>query len=195
MLQDLSFILRKQKRGVRLLLFGEYVTNHFFKELIHMPINMVKEQTKSHISILKRLAKEYNITLVTPIVEVKGGDYYKRIVKISPKSINYYTQQLLINYSHWNEEEFFSNPIEPIKEPLVFTIDGFRIAAMFGFEIHFDKLWHFIQKKRIDLVLLPTATTFNSKYRWRDLISIRAFLNGCYILRANRVGALYRRWY
>jgi len=47
----LEFYLKKAKeRGCRLLLFGEYVTNHFFKELIHMPINMVKEQDKvSHL--------------------------------------------------------------------------------------------------------------------------------------------------
>ena len=195
----LEFYLKKAKeRECKLLLLGEYVTNHFFKELITMPKSMVKEQTNSHISILKRLSKEYDITLVAPIVEVKGKNFYKKVVKISPKSISYYMQQLLINYPHWNEEEFFSNPVEPIKEPLTFSIDGFKIAVMFGFEIHFDKIWHYIRKKRVDLVLLPTATTFNSKYRWRELISMRAFLNNCYILRANRVGEFIEdgvRWH
>ncbi|NPA28029.1 MAG: carbon-nitrogen hydrolase family protein [Epsilonproteobacteria bacterium] len=185
----LEFYIKKAKeRDCSLLLFGEYVTNHFFKELINMPKNMVKEQTNSHIAILKRFSKEYDITFVAPIVEVKGKRYYKKIVKISPKSLSYYTQQLLINYPHWNEEEFFSNPIKPLSDPLSFTINGFKVGVMFGFEIHFDKLWQYILQKRVDLVLLPTATTFNSQYRWRELISMRAFLNNCYILRANRVG-------
>jgi len=126
--------------------------------------------------------------LVAPIVEVKGGKFYKKIAKISPKSTSYYTQQILINYPHWNEEAFFDNPIEPLKEPMTFSIDGFKIAVMSGFELHFDKMWESIAKKRVDLVLLPTVSTFSSKYRWRDLISMRAFLNNCYILRANRVG-------
>ncbi len=185
----LEFYLKKAKeRNCKLLLFGEYVLNHFFKELIKMPKNMVREQTRSHISTLKRLSEQYDITLVAPIVEVKGNNYYKKIIKISPKSTSYYTQQILINYPHWNEEAFFANPIEPLKEPLTFNLDGFKIAVLAGFELHFDKFWEAIHKKRVDLVLLPTVSTFDSKYRWRDIITTRAFLNNCYILRANRVG-------
>jgi len=185
----LEFYLKKaRERDCKLLLIGEYILNHFFKELTTIPKNMIKEQTQSHLEILKKLSKEYNITLVAPIVEIKSNKYYKKIVKISPKSTSYYMQQILINYSHWNEEDYFSNPIKELNEPLVFKIEGFKIAIVAGFEIHFDKFWESIQRKRVDLVLLPTASTFSSKYRWRELISTRAFLNNCYILRANRVG-------
>jgi len=185
----LEFYLKKAKeRNCKLLLIGEYILNHFFKELSTIPKNMIKEQTQSHLEILKKLSKEHNITLVAPIVEIKSNKYYKKIVKISPKSTSYYMQQILINYSHWNEEAFFFNPIKELNEPLVFKIEGFKIAIVAGFEIHFDKFWESIQRKRVDLVLLPTASTFSSKYRWRELISTRAFLNNCYILRANRVG-------
>jgi len=185
----LEFYFKKAKeRGAKLLLLGEYVTNHFFKELVLMPKSMIKEQTIKHIKILKRLSKEHNITIVAPIIEVKGDNFYKKAVKISPKSVSYYMQQILIDYDHWDEESFFSNPITELKEPLTFNLDGFKIAVIFGFEIHFDPIWEFISKKKVDLVLMPTATTFGSKYRWRDIITTRAFLNNCYILRANRVG-------
>jgi len=185
----LEFYLKKAKeRNCKLLLFGEYVLNPFFKELESFPKSMIKEQTESNIDLLKRFSKEFDITLVAPIIEVKGGKYYKKIVKISPKSTSYYTQQILINYSHWSEEKFFNNPIKSLKEPMVFTIDGFKIAIMGGFELHFDKMWESILRKRVDLVLLPTSSTFESKRRWRELIKMRAFLNNCYILRANRVG-------
>ncbi|MBT8344443.1 MAG: carbon-nitrogen hydrolase family protein, partial [Sulfurovum sp.] len=43
-------------------------------------------------------------------------------------------------------------------------------------------------EKKIDLVLLPTASTFGSHNRWREIIKTKAFLHGCYILRANRLG-------
>jgi len=185
----LEFYLKKAKeRDCKLLLFGEYVLNPFFKELQNFPKSMIKEQTKTNLELLKRLSKEFDITLVAPIIEVKANKFYKKIVKVSPKSISYYTQQLLINYNHWNEESFFSNPIEEIKEPMIFSVDGFKIAVMGGFELHFDKMWESIIKKRVDLVLLPTASTFESKNRWRELLKMRAFLNNCYILRANRVG-------
>ena len=185
----LEFYFKKAKeRKAKLLLLGEYVTNHFFKELTTIPKSMIKEQTVKHIEILKRLSKEYNLTVVAPIIEVKNSKFYKKAIKISPKSTSYYMQQILINYPHWNEEAFFANPIEPLKEPLTFNIENFKIAVIFGFEMHFDLLWEYISKKRVDLVLLPTASTFGSKERWRDIITTRAFLNNCYILRANRVG-------
>ena len=195
----LEFYLKKAKeRDCKLLLFGEYVLNPFFKELEAFPKRMIKEQTKSNLELLKRLSKEFDITLVAPIVEVKKDKFYKKIVKVSPKSISYYTQQILINYKHWNEEKFFSNPIKELQTPSVFTLEGFKVAIIGGFELHFDKIWESLHKKRVDLVLLPTASTFESKNRWRDLIKMRAFLNNCYILRANRVGE-YRddehRWH
>ena len=185
----LEFYLKKAKeRECKLLLFGEYVLNPFFKELESFPKSMIKKQTESNVELLKRLSKEFDITLVAPIIEVKGNNFYKKIVKISPKSTSYYTQQILINYKHWNEEKFFNNPIKKLQDPLVFSLDGFKIAILGGFELHFDKLWESIHRKKVDLVLLPTASTFESKLRWRELIKMRAFLNNCYILRANRVG-------
>lgn len=185
----LEFYLKNaSQRGVRVMLFGEYVLNHFFKELEEMPISMVKEQSLKHIEALKRFAIEYDMVFVAPIVKVSGKSILKTIVKIAPKSIKYYTQQILIPYKHWNEKSFFDNPIEPLREPMVFTIDGYRVAVMAGFELHFDPLWEYIDKKRVDLLLLPTASTFGSHNRWRGLIKSRAFIHGCYILRANRLG-------
>jgi predicted amidohydrolase len=45
-----------------------------------------------------------------------------------------------------------------------------------------------VTHKKIDLVLLPTASTFGSHNRWREIIKTKAFLHGCFILRANRLG-------
>jgi predicted amidohydrolase len=185
----LEFYLKKaSERGARVLLLGEYVINNFFKDLVKMPLEMVKDQTQTHIKKLKKLSREFNIIIVAPIIEVKKNKIYKKIAKISPKSTSYYEQQVLIDYPHWDEESFFANKIDKIKEPMVFTIDGFKIATIFGFEVHFDTFWQYIQKKEVDIVFIPTATTFNSNIRWQELLSMRAFLNSCYILRANRVG-------
>jgi predicted amidohydrolase len=185
----LEFYLKKaSQRGAKVLLLGEYVINHFFKELVKMPPDMVKDQTTTHLAKLKKLSKEYDITIIAPIVEVKKDKFYKKVAKISPKSTSYYEQQVLIDYPHWDEESFFENALLPLKEPMIFKIDGFKIAVMFGFEVHFDDMWEAVREKDVDLVMVPTATTFNSTQRWQDLIRMRAFLNSCYVLRANRVG-------
>ncbi|KIM08588.1 MAG: carbon-nitrogen hydrolase [Sulfurovum sp. FS06-10] len=185
----LDFYFRNaHSRGAKLVLFGEYVLNHFFKELPNMPIQMVKEQSLKHIELLKKYALEYEMIFIAPILIIENNQYIKTIVKISSKSIAYYEQQILIPYKHWDEKSFFSNPIEKLKTPMTFNIDGFNIMVMGGFELHFDPFWEEVGDKKIDLVLLPTASTFESHNRWREIIKTKAFLHGCYILRANRLG-------
>jgi predicted amidohydrolase len=182
------YIKNAKSKGAKVVLFGEYTLNHFFLELKDMPKKMVKEQSSKHLKLLKDFAKEYEITFIAPIIKIKGEKCFKAIAKINSEGIDYYYQQILINYEHWNEEEFFDNEIAPLKSPMSFEIDGLKIAVMGGFEFHFDKMWESIDKDEIDLVLLPTASTFDSHNRWRELIKSRAFLHSCYILRANRLG-------
>ncbi len=176
------------KKGVQLLLLGEYVLNPFFKELENMSISMIKEQAQHQLKILKELASTYSMTIVAPLIIVKKKRLYKSVAKISPSSISYYQQQILINYTHWNEEKFFANEIAPLQTPLSFKINGFKFAVLFGFELHFDTLFQKIHNKNIDCLLVPSVSTFESYERWKMLISARAFTNNCYILRANRIG-------
>ena len=185
----LDFYLRNaHSRGVKVVLLGEYVLNHFFKELPLIPMKMVKKQSDKHIELLKKFAIKYQMVFVAPLIITKKNQYIKTIVKITEKSTVYYEQQILMPYKHWNEKKMFSNQIKPLKSPLTFKVNGFKIMVMGGFELHFDPFWEQVTKKKIDLVLLPTASTFGSHNRWREIIKTKAFLHGCYILRANRLG-------
>jgi len=176
------------KRGVKVLLLGEYLLNTFFKELRTTPLSMLRELSHHQLGILRDLAAVYDMTFVAPLVTVKGGRPYKSIVKISPRSTAYYQQQVLIDYPHWDEAAYFANPVGALHEPLTFRVDNVRFGILGGYELHFDALWQSIWEKRIDCILLPTASTFESQQRWRELIKMRAFTHNCYVLRANRIG-------
>lgn len=182
------YLKRAHERGADVMLLGEYVLNHFFKEIESMSMNMVKEQSRKHIELLKQFSAKYHIVFIAPIVMVQKDGYHKMIAKITPKSLSYYEQQILLPYAHWNEKKFFANPVAPLKDPMIFVVKGFRIMAMAGFELHFDPFWEKVTQKKIDIVLLPTASTFGSHNRWREIIKMKAFLHGCFILRANRLG-------
>jgi len=185
----LEFYLKQaHSRGADIMLLGEYVLNHFFKEFATMAPNMVKEQSRKHMELLKSLALKYDIVFIAPIIITRKDGYHKTIVKVTPKHTKYYEQQILLPYTHWNEKRFFANNIAPLKIPMTFTIKGFKIMVMAGFELHFDPFWQAVTHKKIDLVLLPTASTFGSHNRWREIIKSKAFLHGCFILRANRLG-------
>lgn len=185
----LEFYLKQaQQRGADVMLLGEYVLNHFFKEFATMSPNMVKEQTRKHTELLKSLAQKYEIIFVAPIIVSKKDGYHKTIVKITPSTTRYYEQQILLPYAHWNEKKFFANPIKALEDPMIFNLKGFKVMVMAGFELHFDYFWQKVTEKKVDLVLLPTASTFGSHNRWREIIKTKAFLHGCFVLRANRLG-------
>jgi len=176
------------KNGVKVLLLGEYVLNPFFKELQNMSLSMIKEQASHQIKVLKELSSTYNMTIIAPLVIVKKKEVYKTIAKFAPSSIAYYQQQILINYSHWNEEKFFANTVEEIQTPMIFKVDGFKFAVLSGFELHFDEIFSVLKEKKVDAILVPSVATFESYERWKALVCTRAFTHNCYILRANRIG-------
>jgi len=176
-----------KKKGVELLLLSEYALNSFFKELESTPISMIKEQSDHKIKVLKELCAQYEISVVAPIVHVKGKSLYKSTAKISPKSVFYYDQQFLINYKHWNEEKFFDNEIKEFDLP-AFSLNGVKFGIINGYELHFDIVFSQVLKKGIDVILCPSASTFDSSARWIELLKMRAFTNSVYILRSNRVG-------
>ena len=92
----LEYYLKQAKqRNADVMLLGEYVLNHFFKEFATMAPNMVKEQTRKHIELLKNLAQKYDIVFIAPIIITKKDGYHKTIVKITAKNIRYYEQQIL----------------------------------------------------------------------------------------------------
>ena len=183
-----NYIRIASKKDIKVLLLGEYILNPFFKELQSMSASMIKEQAQHQIKMLKELSSTYNMTIIAPLIIVKKGKVYKTIAKFAPASTAYYEQQILINYTHWNEEKFFANAIKPLQAPLVFKLDGFKFAVISGFELHFDAIFEKLDNKNIDCILVPSVSTFESYERWKALIATRAFTHNCYILRANRIG-------
>ncbi len=182
------YVRHAHKSGVRLLLLGEYLLNPFFHELRTLSLSMIKEQSEHQLRVLKELSLSYDMTIVAALVTVKKGKPFKTAVKVSPHSISYYEQQILIDYPHWNEQAFYANEEAKLKEPMIFTIDGIRCAVLFGFELHFDSFFAMLDAKNIDLLLVPSVSTFESSQRWMELIKMRSFTHHCYILRANRIG-------
>ncbi len=183
------YVSMAKERGCRLIVLGEYVSNLFFKELEKMPISFVAEQGKRQLESLKTLARQYGVTLVAPLVTVINGQPTKSLYCFTPHKSARYDQRTLIDYPHWNEARFFTgNTASSHNAPLIFNHRGFKIAALFGFEIHFDPLWLNLIRRKVDAVLIPSAATFESFARWQMLIKTRSFLGGCYAIRTNRVG-------
>ncbi|MBE0497022.1 MAG: carbon-nitrogen hydrolase family protein [Campylobacterales bacterium] len=176
------------KKGIGVVVLGEYVLNSFFKELSLMPQSMAKEQSEHKIKTLKALCAKYDLTVIAPLVLVKKEGFVKVTAKFSPRSTHYYPQHWLIHFKHWNEEKFFLEPKEGYDLP-VFVHEGVRFGVVNGFEAYFDAVWAEVDKKRVDAVLMPSASAFDSGARWRELLRMRALTHNVYILRTNRIGS------
>jgi nitrilase len=168
----------------------EYVLNRFFKELEKMPLSFIKNQTKHQIKLLKQLSLSYNMTILAPVVLIKGDKKYKVLAKFYKSQARYYPQQVYMPYSHWNEDKFFD---KKSSKPLVFNVGKYKAAALFGFESHFDEFWKYFREKKVDIVFVSSVSTFNSHQRWYEMLKTRAFLNNMYVIRINRVGE-YEDW-
>ncbi|MFQ6341438.1 carbon-nitrogen hydrolase family protein [Campylobacter sp. VTCC 70190] len=190
----LDYYLKASKdSGANLVVLGEYVLNSFFTELLSMPKNMIKEQSEVKKESLIKLAKKYELEIIAPYVSVEAKNYKKLCLKVTPKGVKSYEQQILMPYTHWNEEKFFGNKAKDLKL-FTFNYDKLKCALLFGFETHFDIFWQQIMAKKIDLVITPSACTFESKQRWEELLKTRAFLNSTSILRVNRIGKTKDEW-
>lgn len=175
-----------KKRKIELVVIGDYTSSLFFKEYkSKAKLEKLFAEQKKYFSLL---AKKYNTTMIIPIIEAKEKQVFKSIMITSPKNVKLYQAQKLMEMSHWNEKAFFDNTLKA-KEPFVFKLDDMNISVLFGWESHFDELWIKLKKKQVDVVIIPTANTFNSNPRWMRLMQIRSFLNTCYIVRVNRVGS------
>lgn len=184
----IDYYLRVLKdKNASLALLGEYVLNSFFTELKEMPRAMINEQISHKKALMSELARKYEITIIAPIILPKKDGFIKTCTIFDPIQTKFYEQNLLINYDHWDERGFFANSCASVKIP-IFTHKKLKFGVIFGFEAHFDLFWEQILREKVDVVLVPSASTFSSNGRWEKLLEIRAFLNHCYILRANRVG-------
>ncbi len=181
----LSTAFKKQK--IDLVVIGEYVSSLFFKEYIKMPKNTLQKLFNAQQKYFTNLAIKYNTTIITPLIECTKSGIFKSAMIVSPKETYFYQAQKLMAMEHWNEKAFFSNTTK-LKDPFIFSIDGLKISVLFGWESHFDELWIKLRKKNVDVVVVPTASTFNSNARWARLLQTRSFLNNCYIIRVNRTG-------
>jgi nitrilase len=175
--------------GATIAVLGEYVLNSFFKELVKMPKYMIKEQSRHKIEALEEFSKKYNLLIIAPIIIVDEEKIYKCIGKFENDESEFINQEFLIDFDHWDEVSFFDNAEHSFVKPMVFEHRGFTFGALNGFGMHFDHVWLEFAKENVDIILLPSVSTFGSNQRWNEVLKTRAFLNSLYILRVNRVGS------
>ena len=187
-----------KKQKIDLVVVGEYVANHFFKE--YHTKGTLKREFELQKAYFSALSKEFGVAIVAPLIECAGDKIYKSIAIFRAGKVRFYRAKWLMNFPHWNEGAFFDNEVcgnssgdsrpklRSPKEPIIFSVGGFKVSAIFGWEAHFDEIFIKLRKKGVDILCVPTASSFGSNARWQRLMQTRAFLNSCFVVRVNRTG-------
>ncbi len=183
-----EYLKKCSQDGSTIAVLGEYVLNSFFKELVKMPKYMIKEQSKHKIEALEQFAITYKLLIIAPIVIVDNDKIYKCLGKFTQSGSEFTNQEFLIDFDHWDEATYFDNLVNSDIKPMIFSHNGLNFGAICGFEMHFDPIWSAFNRANVDIVLLPSVSTFGSNQRWNEVLKTRAFINNIYILRVNRVG-------
>ena len=186
-----------KKQRIDLVVVGEYVANHFFKE--YHTKGTLKREFELQKAYFSALSKEFGVAIVAPLIECAGDKIYKSIAIFRAGKVRFYRAKWLMEFSHWNEGAFFDNAnirndkdsrpkSRSPKEPIIFSVGGFKVSAIFGWEAHFDEIFIKLRKKGVDILCVPTVSSFGSNARWQRLLQTRAFLNSCFVVRVNRTG-------
>ncbi|CRF41559.1 carbon-nitrogen hydrolase family protein [Helicobacter ailurogastricus] len=188
---DWEFIQKsvRQMPPSAVVVLPEYVLTPFFLELLNLTPEKIDSYSQARLEQLQTLSLKHQITISAPLVLLKEQKLFKQIALISPQDTQFYHQQRLVHFEHWAEAQFFANP-QPagFKIPPTLDIEGIKIAPLFGYEMHFDGLWMALQEAGVEVVLMSTASTFESFERWRCILRARAFCNSMLVARANRIG-------
>lgn len=216
-IQDIArieqYVQNCAKQEVDLMCLPDYVFAPFFAPFqSNATIKYDTHYNAQIIQNIQTLSKTYKMRFVMPLVvgeavlkkhtktlncTTKGSKttkstlpkLYKVLVFVDSKNVTIYTQQQLMGFAHWNERAIFSNPkSKTMHLPLSFECGGLKIGALFGFELHYDALMIKMKTHNYDLLIVPTASTFDTHLRWRSLCKMRAFLASNTLLRVNRVG-------
>ena len=106
------------EQKVKIVLFGEYFFNPFFKVIERDKKNQLILKLKKESENLMQISNEYPMIFVAPLLELVAGKIYKSMAIINKGKALQYRAQRLMPYEHWNEAKFFANTLSKnIKTP------------------------------------------------------------------------------
>lgn len=77
----------------------------------------------------------------------------------------------------------------PGTQPVIASINGFKIGLSICFDIRFPELYQFYASQRVDaLICAASFTTITGQAHWKPLLQARAIETQCYMLAPNQFG-------
>lgn len=181
-----KLIEKATKENPDIIIFPETWTTGYSEEIFHNIDKYAETEDGESVTILRELAKKYNVWFVSgSIIEKDGKGIYNTIFLIDRKGniVGKYRKMHL--YSAMDEDIAFKNGIDMP----VFDTEFGKLALMTCYDIRFVELSRTYAIKGADAIIVVSNFPNPKINHWRILLQARAIENQLYIIACNRVGS------
>lgn len=175
-----------------IIVFPETFTTGYSEEIFHNIDKYAETEDGEVITVLRRLAKKFNVWLVSgSIVEKDDEGTYNTIFLIDRKGniVGKYRKMHL--YSAMDEDVAFKNGVDMP----VFDTEFGKLALMTCYDIRFVELSRTYAVKGAEAIIIVSNFPNPKVNHWRILLQARAIENQLYIIACNRVGSADKSTY
>jgi predicted amidohydrolase len=131
---------------------------------------------------MKKIAQEQNCTIAGSLIIEEKGNYYNRLIWMTPDSYEYYDKRHLFSLA--GEEKTYKAGIKKI----IIHLKGWRILPLICYDLRFP-VWSRRSKiSDYDLLLYVANWPERRIYAWKQLLIARAIENQSYTIGLNRYG-------
>jgi predicted amidohydrolase len=176
---------KDSKKNIDLIVFPElFITGYNLRDNYNDVSEKIPSKGKAQ-SGMCRLAKEYNIHIVTGIVEKAGKSLFNSAILIGPEGyIGHYRKQFLPNFGPFEEKIFFG---EGDKTPVFETPFG-KIGIQICYDIFFPDTSMGLAHNGADLILNLSASPTTSRPLFHRVLPARAIETTCFYAYVNNIG-------
>ena len=135
------------------------------------------------VNWLKQKAKEKNTTITGSIIIEENGNYYNRLLWVTPEEkVLYYNKRHLFRMA--GEQEHYSSGINR----KVAELKGWKIALMVCYDLRFPVWSRRSAAFDYDAMIFVANWPQRRSHPWNILLAARAIENQSYVIGVNRIG-------
>ncbi len=140
------------------------------------------------------LARAHGITLVAPMFEAAGSEYYNSAAVIAPDGslLGVYRKSSIPHirrngHAATGFEKYYFRPGN-VGFPVFTAPGGLRLGVLICFDRHFPEHFRALALDGAQLICVPTTSPRTGERAWLFELQAAAFANGCWVAGVNRVG-------
>jgi N-carbamoylputrescine amidase len=177
------------EKGAQIICFQELFNTHWFpRDIDDSNFPLVEEVDGPTMAAMSRLAKGKGVSLICPLFERAGDQYFNTAVVIDQQGeiIGTYRKIHIPQIPLWEERAYFAPGDKGFP---VFDLGLAKIGVQICWDNFFPEGTRHLTLQGAQIIFAPTAAAFASQQRWLKVLAGNAIVNGLFVMRVNRVGS------